>query len=299
MYIGSIADQHKKLATQSILAGKPTVVEKPITLTAKDASDVIELARVQNVFFMEGMWTRCFPAMKEVQKVIQSGSLGEIVSVQGDFGWNTKDCEYPSDRIWNLESGGMTLDIGMYMVQLGQVAYGSDATVETIQAMGKKKHGVDHTVLANIMYKVTKSNNQNSEEAAEEKKETETTDRTGFLQFYVTGEANTEERVVIQGTKGRIILDPPAHVPSRVTISYDTGRGASKTDILEFPLPNDSHETWNYPGSIGFTYQIQDVNEALRQGLKECPSFTHQSSLQVCTILDEILNQIHGPNDKK
>jgi len=284
VYIGSIADQHNNLATQSITAGKPTVVEKPLCLNLKETHKLIQLAQNKNVFLMEGMWTRCFPAMKKVQELIESGNLGDIVSIQGDFGWSTTGCKYPEHRIWNRGSGGMILDIGMYLVQLGQVAFGSGCdNVEKVQAMGSLKHGVDHTVMANVMY-----NTKN--------------DKKGFLQFYVTGEANTEERVVIQGTKGRIIIDPPAHIPSRVTVSYDNARGGSADDkvddkgtnveVFEFKPPDDSHETWNYPGSIGFTYEIEDVGNALRRGDKECGLFSHEDSLQVATILENILGQL-------
>mmetsp|Transcript_22299 Transcript_22299/g.31313 ORF Transcript_22299/g.31313 Transcript_22299/m.31313 type:complete len:402 (+) Transcript_22299:224-1429(+) len=278
VYIGSVADQHYDLATQSLLAGKPTVVEKPFTLNYQDTSDIINLAKTQNVFLMEGMWTRCFPAMRYVRTLIESGEIGKLVTVQGDFGWSTEDCS-PQDRIWCPDAGGMILDIGMYMAQLGQVAF-PNSTVEKIQAVGLQKNGVDHTVAATLLYKyrnkVTSSNNNDN----------------GILQFYVTGEANTEERVVFQGTNGRIVMDSPAHVPTRVRLVLDEGRGSTEEQIYDFPLPNDTWTTWNYPGSIGFTHQIQAVNEALRAEEKQCIHFTHEDSLQMAYILDEILAQV-------
>jgi len=120
----------------------------------------------------------------------------------------------------------------------------------------------------------------------------------GFLQFYVTGEANTEERVVIQGTEGRIILDPPAHVPTIVRIQTDHGRGSAGEEVLEFPLEDDSCTTWNYPGSIGFSHQIQAVGEALRNGERQCRHYTHADSLQVASKLDQILQQFYGQSTK-
>ena len=224
------------------------------------------------------MWTRCFPAMRKVRDLIASGSIGDISVVQGDFGWSTKGCQYPEDRIWNDASGGMTLDVGMYMAQLGGVAF-PNASVNVVQSLGSMKNGVDHTVLTNVRY--NKSNLDGQE-------------GTGMLQFYVTGDANTEERVVIQGTRGRIVLDSPAHVPDNIRVYYDKGRGSASEEVLKYPLPDDSHETWNYPRSIGFTYQIQEVNEALRNGEKECRHFTWNDSLQVASILDQVLEQVHG-----
>jgi len=172
----------------------------------------------------------------------------------------------------------MTLDIGMYMAQLGGVAF-PNGSVDAVQALGSKKNGVDHTVLANVRYAKSGLDGQKG---------------SGMLQFYVTGDANTEERVVIQGTKGRIVLDTPAHVPHTVRVFYDEGRGSTSEELLNYPLPDDSHETWNYPGSIGFTYQINEVGEALRNGERECRHFTWNDSLQVASILDEVLGQVHA-----
>ena len=227
VYVGSIADQHAKLATKALLAKKPTVVEKPLTLSLQESQKLIKLSQQQDVFLTEGLWTRCFPVMRKVRDLIESGKIGKIVMVQADFGWSTQACG-PDNHIWFPYSGGVTLDVGMYLAQLGQVAYDGEY-IENIQSIGTPKNGVDHTVLTKVQY----SNG-------------------GFLQFYVTDEANTEERVVIQGTEGRIILDPPAHVPTIVRIQTDHGRGSAGEEVLEFPLEDDSYTTWKYPGSIGF-----------------------------------------------
>jgi dihydrodiol dehydrogenase / D-xylose 1-dehydrogenase (NADP) len=303
--VGSIADHHYPLAAQSLLAGKPTVVEKPLTLSFKDTKSLVQLARKRDVFLMyvavemgfglalchslltccffplyyrEGMWTRCFPAMNKVSELIASGEIGKPSVVQADFGWSTASSG-PEDRIWKPESGGMTLDIGMYVVQLGQVAF-SNSEITRIQSMGTKKNGVDHTVLVNIQY----SSPDN---------------KTGMLQFYVTGEANTEERVVIQGTSGRVSIDPAAHVPTVVRLFSDQGRGVAREEVFRYPLPDDSFTSWNYPGSIGFTYQVQAVGEALRSGKKECHHFTLNDSLQVSAVLDTILQQINDDTDSQ
>lgn len=52
VYIGTIADYHAELAEKCLLARKPTVVEKPVTLSYKDTKKLIDLAREQRVFFM-------------------------------------------------------------------------------------------------------------------------------------------------------------------------------------------------------------------------------------------------------
>lgn len=263
VYVGTIADQHGEIAKRCLLAGKPTVVEKPLTLSAMETRELVRLAEKRNLLLVEGMWTRFFPAIEKIMTTIASGDIGTIVSVQGDFGWNNEDCPHPEHRIWNRHSGGMTMDIGMYIAQLGQVAY-PHLAVHRIQAMATMKHQVDQTVLVNVQYskRGAEKGGYNREGAVSKGCGDESNnnggDDTGMLQFYITGAANTEERVTIQGTAGRIVIDPPAHVPTRVRVVRDAGRtGSGEVRSFDYPLPDDSYTTWNYPGSIGFTYEVK------------------------------------------
>jgi predicted dehydrogenase len=50
----------------AIQQGKHVLCEKPFTLNARDAREVIDLARQHKVIIMEAMWTRFFPAIYKV-----------------------------------------------------------------------------------------------------------------------------------------------------------------------------------------------------------------------------------------
>ena len=250
-------------------------MEKSLGLSYNECQELVDLARSENCFLMENMWTRCFPAIRHVEDLLKHGAIGRPVTVQGDFGWSTKDkIDDRDDRIWRPESGGMILDIVMYMAQFGQVAYTSNSKVENSQEW--VWNGVDHTAAANYMYRFGGNNKEN----------------TGFLQFYATGEANTEECVVIEGTDGRIVVESPAYVPQHIRIEVDCGRGKTKVQTFDFPLPDDSLTNWNYSGSIGFTHAIQIASDCFRKGLLECPYNTWRDSLQVAAMLDVILDQV-------
>ena len=343
IYIATIADHHYELAKQSILAGKHTLVEKPMTLCYNHTKELIELATKQsttsnkNVFLMEGMWTRCFPAMHKLRQLVLSEEVGNIVYVQGDFGYAFPNNEHSlttnNDRIWYPNSGGITLDVGMYIAQLGRIAF-PNGKVKDVQAVGTMKNGVDYTVMANVTYdrsslqycKNTRTSSNSSRDSSRDHllpSEEDTVE--GMLQMVLTGASNTEERCVLQGTKGRIILDGPFHVPQRLRVVYNDGRrrgeydnnsssstsgvvsssncdGCSRHDsnidevVYDFPLPDDPfHGKWNNPGSIGLVYQINEVGNALRMGKSECDSFTWQDSLDVAQIMDEIVRQARVP----
>eukprot|EP00957_Ditylum_brightwellii_P199586 15214627-Ditylum_brightwellii.AAC.1 len=126
--------------------------------------------------------------MRKIYDIITSGAIGDIITVQG----------------------GMTLDVGMYMTQLGQVAY-SNATVDQVQSMDTMRHEVDHTVLSNIMYSKSRYSGDN---VMDDHNGNNKSHQKGLLQFYITGNANTEELVTVQGTHGQTVIDPPAHIPT-------------------------------------------------------------------------------------
>jgi predicted dehydrogenase len=287
VYIGTIADHHYEWTKESILAGKPTVVEKPMTLTYDSTRELIELANAKGVFLFEGMWTRCFPAMHKLRQLISSKEIGEVIYCQGDFGWAFPNTYSKDDRIWLPNSGGVTLDVGMYIAQLGQIAF-PNCTLKDVQATGTVKNGVDYTVMANITY--DRSNNHDSSSSSV---------GDGMLQMAITGAANTEERCIIQGTKGRIILDGPFHVPQRLRVQYDTGRDSDSNEVVyDYPLPPDPYNgIWNNPGSIGFVHEINEVGIAIRDGKLQCNSFTWEDSLEVARVVDEIVYQVRGERE--
>lgn len=224
------------------------------------------------------MWTRCFPAMKKLREIIRSNEIiGPVVYVQGDFGYSMANIP-PNDRHWMPSSGGITLDVGMYIAQLGTLAF-PNGKVKHVHATGNKMNGVDYSVMANVTYK--RGGN-------------EVNDQDGMMQFVLTGAANTEERAVLQGTKGRVVIDGPFHIPQQLRVFRDLGRGESDETVYQFPLPDDPFGTWNNPGSIGFVHQIDEVGKALREGKTQCDCFSWADSLEVAHIIDEVLIQVRG-----
>ena len=53
VYVGSIADEHARLAAKALVAGKPTVVEKPLTLSLGETAKLIDLAKKTDTFLMQ------------------------------------------------------------------------------------------------------------------------------------------------------------------------------------------------------------------------------------------------------
>ncbi len=65
IYIGTPHPQHYENVMMFLEAGYAVVCEKPLGVNAAQTEKMIAKAREKNVFFMEGMWTRFFPAFQK------------------------------------------------------------------------------------------------------------------------------------------------------------------------------------------------------------------------------------------
>ena len=72
------APLHASLAREAILAGKHVLVEKPFTLTVKEAEDLLALPRRPGQVLMVGHLLLFHPVVIRLKQMIESGELGEI-----------------------------------------------------------------------------------------------------------------------------------------------------------------------------------------------------------------------------
>jgi predicted dehydrogenase len=123
VYVATPHPMHHAAALQALRAGKPTLVEKPFTMNAAEARELVDAARSQDVFLMEAMWTRFLPHITEVRRLLADGALGEVVTVIADHGqWFTEDAKH---RLFAPElGGGALLDLGVYPVSFASMVLG-------------------------------------------------------------------------------------------------------------------------------------------------------------------------------
>ena len=65
IYVATPHPMHHGDALMALRAGKHVLVEKPFTMNAAEARDIVALARQRGLFAMEAMWTRFLPHMAE------------------------------------------------------------------------------------------------------------------------------------------------------------------------------------------------------------------------------------------
>ncbi|OAK96921.1 NAD(P)-binding protein [Phaeosphaeriaceae sp. SRC1lsM3a] len=117
VYIGTPHGFHKKNCLDAIRHGKHVLCEKTFTLNVRETREVFEAAKAKGVFVMEAMWTRFFPLVKSIQKLVhEDKEIGRVHRVMCDFAMDQGlDSKGPDSRLKNLSLGASSLlDIGLY-----------------------------------------------------------------------------------------------------------------------------------------------------------------------------------------
>ena len=76
--IATSAPTHFDVARKALTAGKHVMVEKPMTLTTRDAVELTELAHQLHRVLMVGHLLEYHPIIRHIRSLIDSGELGEV-----------------------------------------------------------------------------------------------------------------------------------------------------------------------------------------------------------------------------
>jgi predicted dehydrogenase len=150
IYIASPHRFHHAQTRLCLEAGKPVLCEKPLTVNATEAGDLIQLAQAKGLFLMEALWSRYLPIYRQVRTWLDGGEIGEIKLVTSIFCFQAE--RDPSDRKFNHElAGGALLDLGVYNVSLSQWAIGRDPSAVVARChLGDT--GVDELTAVTMVY---------------------------------------------------------------------------------------------------------------------------------------------------
>lgn len=255
VYIGTIHPQHLDIGMLMLKHGKHILCEKPLTMNLKQTTELINYARSKKLFLMEAVWSRCFPAYDAIRKELASGSIGDIHQVTACLGFELSNV----DRVTTKELGGGTIvDIGTYCLQFVNMVYNNEMP-ESIKASGiVNENGVDMSMSATLLYKGNRT-----------------------ATIYTQGFVNLPNEASICGTKG-IIKVPSFWCPTSVELPSGT---------LNFSLPQLSHEV-NFINSAGLCYQAAEARACILKGLIESPKITHDTSLLLAKLEDELRKQL-------
>lgn len=132
VYVATPHAQHHQIVLAALNAGKHVLCEKAFTINAREAAELIEVARTRKLFLMEALWSRFLPSMQRAFEIAASGELGDIHWVSADLGFPAPYS--PTSRLWaRQDGGGALLDITVYPLLW---ALGTLGFPQTVSATG-------------------------------------------------------------------------------------------------------------------------------------------------------------------
>lgn len=149
VYVGTPHNLHHENVIDALSAGKHVLCEKSFAINARQAREMVALARRKKLFLMDAMWNRFQPWYSVVKEIIDSGQLGELHTLKADLSFKMEFD--PKHRLFNPHlAGGALLDLGVYPIALAFLFLGKPQNIES--SMHLCETGVDDQVSMKFTY---------------------------------------------------------------------------------------------------------------------------------------------------
>jgi predicted dehydrogenase len=149
VYVATPHPWHYPNAKLALEAGKHVLIEKPFTLNAAQARDLVTLAGGRGLLVLEAMWTRWLPHMARLREIVAAGTIGDVRSMSAD---HTQSLPAdPAHRLNDLKlGGGALLDLGVYPVSFASQLFGAPQSIQAVATF--KETGADAQVATMFRY---------------------------------------------------------------------------------------------------------------------------------------------------
>lgn len=263
VYVATPHSAHRAAAGLCLEAGRNVLVEKAFTLNSREAAELVELARARGSFLMEAMWMYCNPLVRRLKALVDDGAIGEVRTVQADFGLAghvlpeaSNGILPPSHRLRDpAQGGGALLDLGVYPVSFAHLLLGEPADIKASAVLSPE--GADLQTAALFSW-----------------------DSGALAALHCSIVGGTGTSASVTGALGRIDIPDGFFHPERFVLHRD-GR-----DPEEFVLdPADGPRNT-------LRHEASEVMRALRAGETESPLVPLEGTLAVMRTLDAVRERI-------
>jgi len=260
VYVATPHAQHAEVVRAALTAGKSVLCEKPVTINAREAQELVDLARERGLFLMEAVWTRFLPAMQRALAIAASGEIGTVHWISAEVSFPAP--LDPTARIWaRADGGGALLDLAVYPLLW---AWGTLGLPDSVTAAGAlNAEGVDTQNALTLTYA---SGAQ--------------------AQLTTSLLARSPHTALIAGSNGWIRAQGTDAVYRPTRLDVQVGEGEVRTE--EFELIGS-----------GYVHELREVTRCLQQGLTESPVMPLEHTLASMRFLDGARAQlgVSYPND--
>ena len=262
VYIATPHALHLDNVRMAFAAGKHVLCEKPVTLDAADAAEMVRLAGEHDRFLMEAMWTACHPVVRALADRLRSGELGRPRHLHAELGFRVQ--APPEDRMLNPALGASALlDMGIYPLTFAHLMLGEAAEIRGTADLSEA--GIDLDVAMTGRYPG------------------------GALATMTASMSSwSSRRASIATDLGRIDVED-FHHPVRATFTpYVQAEGNWVF------VPGEPVEILGTEPVIGTGYgnEIAEVGRCLRAGLRESPLVPHAQTLTILRQMDDVRRQV-------
>jgi predicted dehydrogenase len=262
VYVATPHALHLDNARLAFEAGKHVLCEKPLTLNAAEAEEMVALARRHDRFLMEAMWTACHPVVRRLTADLREGRFGTPRHLHAELGFRVE--APPEDRMLNPDLGASALlDMGIYPLTLAHLLLGE---AEALHAVAHRSPGgIDLDVALVGRYPG------------------------GALATMTASMTSWSSRAAAIATdEGRIDIDD-FHHPARATFTPYAAGGSNDRDGRGDPVPVVGDEPVL---GRGYGNEIAEVVRCLRAGLRESPLVPHAQTLTLMRQMDRVRDQV-------
>ena len=149
VYIATPHSNHYADMKLCIEHNKPVLCEKAFTMNSGQAKEIAELAKKNEVFVTEAIWTRYMPSRKIINEVLENGVIGKTSTLTANLSYVIAD----KPRIVMPElAGGALLDAGVYGLNFAFMHFGTE--IERIESSVQfTDTGVDGQETITLFYK--------------------------------------------------------------------------------------------------------------------------------------------------
>jgi predicted dehydrogenase len=252
VYVATPHSAHASAALLALDAGKHVLVEKPFTINAAEAREVVERAEQRGLVVLEAMWTRWLPHMLEIHELLADGAIGEPQTLIATHNQDLpKD---PEHRMQNPDlGGGALLDLGIYPISFAVDVFGLPERIEAVATFTPT--GVDERVSGVLEHEGGKHS-----------------------LFTTALNIAAPNRATILGTGGRIEIDPTWQSPTSYTV-YD-----AKDREVRRSRPEVSGR--------GMQHQAFELERLVREGAGPGDRLPPAESVAIMGVLDRIRSRI-------
>jgi len=249
IYIATPHDSHAELSIKALENGKHVLCEKPMSLSYKDALQMIEASRKYDKFFMEAFWTRFIPSVKEILEKVNQGIIGDVKYVKADFAFYAD--EKQGGRLFDKNLGGGALfDIGVYPLFLSYILLGIPKEI-----MAKSichKNGIDLQTSMILQYENAQS----------------------VLHASIISESDM--KATISGTQGHIQLNSPWYIADGYSVSKNNKEETFSLPNLGIGYTHEAIEChncirnndiesklWSHQNSLDLSKIVEDIKNKI------------------------------------